>query len=160
MASHRVFAAGLPPLALTLALSACAPSTGASGDVGYETVIAAVVLAESDAGGRAFQVEVEDGTAQVTVAGGDGVVEVDVRLSGPTVTDRREEGDLDADDRAALDSASTALADGIRVAVAAHGGGASVSEVDLEPGDDAAWTVAFTDGGDVTVAVADGAIQR
>ena len=158
MASLRVLVAGLTTLGLTAALAACAPSAG-SGDGGYESAIAAVVLAESDAGGRAFEVETEGGTFQVRVAVGGR--EVDVEVSGPTVTDRRESGNLDADDRAALDSASTSLADAIRIAAAAHDGGRGVEEVALDQANDpAAWKVEFVDAGEVAVAITDGAIVR
>ena len=162
MASPRALIAALAPAGLALSLTACAPAggTGATVDVGYEKVIAAVVLAESDAGGRAFDVEIEDATAQVHVAAGDRAVEVDVDLAGPTVTDRRDEGEVESEDRAALASASTTLADGIRVAVAAHDGDRSVAEVALRSGADAAWSVEFVDGGTVAVAVADGTVER
>ncbi|MBQ9916010.1 MAG: hypothetical protein IJO71_02285 [Microbacterium sp.] len=162
MASHRAPTAGLSALGLALALTACAPFGGqaGSGDVGYETVIAAVLLAESDAGGRAFEVEIDDGTAQVHVAAGDRTVEVDVDLTGPNVTDRRDAGEVEAEDREALTRASTTLADGIRVAASAHAGDGSVAEVGLNSGAQASWTVEFTDGGEVAVAVTDGSIER
>lgn len=162
MASHRAWIAGLSALGLALVLTACAPSggKGGTGDVGYETVIAAVLLAESDAGGRAFEVEIEDGTAQVHVAAGDRTIAVDVDLTGPTVTDRRDAGGVEAEDRRALSAASTTLADGIRVAAAAHDGDGSVAEVGVDSGADASWTVEFTDGGEVAVAVTDGSIER
>ncbi|MCC4248514.1 MULTISPECIES: hypothetical protein [Microbacterium] len=162
MASLRALTGGLSTLGLSLALTACVPSVGAGGsdDRAYETVIAAVIRAESDAGGRAFDVEIEDGTAQVHVAVDGRDTEVDVELAGPTVTERHDDGDLDADDRTALDAASTTLADGIRIAAAAHGGGGDVSEVDLARGDDAAWRVEFTDGTTIAVAVSDGTVVR
>lgn len=159
MASPRVLTAAFPPLALVLAVTGCAPSTPSTG-VGYETVISAVVLAESDAGGRAFELEIEGGTAQVHVAAGGRDVEVDVDLAGPTVAGRRDDGDLDADDRATMDAAPTTLADAVRVAAAAHDGDGGIDEVSLENGEDAAWKVAFTDAGDVAVSVADGTIVR
>lgn len=162
MASHRVPTAGLSALGLALALTACAPATGrdGTGEVGYETVIAAVVLAESDAGGRAYEVDIDDGTARVHVASGDRAVEVDVDLAGPTVTDRRDAGEVETEDRKALATASTTLADGVRVAAAAHDGDGSVAEVGLGSGEAATWTVEFTDGGEVAVAVSDGAVER
>ena len=108
MASPRALIAALAPAGLALSLTACAPAggTGATVDVGYEKVIAAVVLAESDAGGRAFDVEIEDATAQVHVAAGDRAVEVDVDLAGPTVTDRRDEGEVESEDRSAVSLAT------------------------------------------------------
>lgn len=162
MASLRSLAAGLSTLALSLALAGCGSSPGAasSAGVGYETVISAVVLAESEAVGRAFELEIEAGTAQVHVAAAGRDVEVAVDLGGPTVTGRRDDGDLDADDRATMDAAPTTLADAVRVAAAAHDGDGSVDEVSLENGEDAAWKVAFTDDADVAVSVADGTLLR
>lgn len=162
MASLRSLAAGLSALGLSLALASCgsSPGAGPSAGVGYETVIAAVVLAESEAGGRAFELEIEGDTAQVHVAAAGRDVEVDVDLAGPTVTDRRDDGDLDGDDRATMDAAPTTLADAVRVAAATHDGDGSVDEVSLENGDGAAWKVAFTDASDVAVSVTDGTIVR
>ena len=163
MASLRVLAAGLSTLGLGLTLAACAPSPGAGtpGGVGYESVIAAVVAAESDAGGRAFEVEIEGETARVHVAVDARDVEVEVEVAGPTVTNRHDDGELEADDRAALDAASTSLADGVRIAAAAHGRDRGVAEVGVQTTDrTAAWKVEFTDGGEVAVAVSDGTIVR
>ncbi len=80
------------------------------------------LLAESDAGGRAFEVEIEDGTAQVHVAAGDRTIAVDVDLTGPDRDRSAGRGRGRAEDRRALSAASTTLADGIRVAAAAHDG--------------------------------------
>ena len=163
MASLRVLAAGLSALGLALTLASCAPSPGSGppGDEGYESTIAAVVLAESDAGGRAFALETEGGTSRIRVAVGDRDVEVEVEPAGPTVAGRHEGGDLDADDRAALSAASTPLADAIRIAAAAYDGNRSVDEVALDrDGGAAAWTIEFVDGGEVAVAATDGAIVR
>lgn len=156
MASLRVPTVGLSTVALALALTSCAPSPMAR-DVGYERIIGAVVRAESDAGGRAYAVEVDDDTVEVKVATGDRAVEIDVDLSGPTVTDRRNDA-LDADDREAVTAAVTTLADGVRIAAAAHRGEGGISEVELQRDSEIAWEIEFTDGGEVAVAVDDGAV--
>ena len=113
--------------------------------------------AESDAGGRAYAVEVDDDTVEVKVATGDRAVEIDVDLSGPTVTDRRDDA-LDADDKEAVTAAVTTLADGVRIAAAAHRGEGGISEVELRRDSEIAWEIEFTDGGEVAVAVDDGAV--
>lgn len=164
MASLRVLAATLSALGLTVAVSACAPASegaGAPDDVAYQTAIAAVVRAESDAGGRAFELEVDAGTARVHVAVGDRDVEVDVDPSGPTVTQRRDDGPLDAGDRSALDAAGTTLADGIRIAAATRGASSGVTEAGVDRDADVeVWSVEFADGAEVSVAVSDGTVVR
>ncbi|MCG7416286.1 MULTISPECIES: hypothetical protein [Microbacterium] len=162
MASTRSLLAGLTALGLSVTMTACAPASSASeSDAGYETVIAAVVRAESDAGGRAFEVEIEDGSADIRVAVDDRAVDVDVDLAGPLVTGRQDARPLDRDDRTALDAATTPLADAVRIAAATHGRGIGISEVDLEREEDiAAWRVEFTDGEEVAIAVTDGAVVR
>lgn len=165
MASLRVPVLGLLAAGLTVTLSACAPSPSAPGDDdsanrGYEQAIAVVLLAESDAGGRAFGLEFDDDTARVEVAVGDREIEVDVDTAGPTVRGQRDEDDLDADDRQALESASTSLADALRIAAAAHRDGGGIEEAGLDRRDDGAvWTIEFTDDTEVDVAVDDGAIS-
>ncbi|WP_230006629.1 hypothetical protein, partial [Microbacterium sp. Bi128] len=100
MASPRVPATVLTTLGIAITVTACAPAStgaGARDDAVYQAAIAAVVQAESDAGGRAFELEIDSGTAQVHVAVGDRDIEVDVDLAGPTVTERRDDGSLDGE---------------------------------------------------------------
>lgn len=164
MASLRVPAAVLSTLGLAVAVTACAPTSeraGTADDVAYQTAIAAVVAAESDAGGRAFELEIDSGTARVQVAVGDRDIEVDVDPAGPTVTERRDDGSLDDEDRAALDAAGTTLADGIRIAAAARSASGGVTEAGVDRDADApAWSVEFADGAEVSVAVSDGSVVR
>ena len=107
--------------------------------------------------GDAAAVEVDGDTVEVKVAAGDRAVEIDVDLAGPTVTDRRDDA-LDADDREAVAAAVTTLADGVRIAAAAHRGEGGISEVELQRDSEIAWEIEFTDGGEVAVAVDDGAV--
>ncbi|MBT9606724.1 hypothetical protein [Microbacterium sp.] len=164
MASPRVPAAVLTTLGIAITVTACAPAStgaGARDEVVYQAAIAAVVQAESDAGGRAFELEIDSGTAQVHVAVGDRDIEVDVDLAGPTVTERRDDGSLDGEDRAALDAAGTTLADGIRIAAAVRSASGGVTEAGVDRDADApAWTVEFADGAEVSVAVSDGSVVR
>lgn len=163
MASLRIPVLGLLAAGLTVALSSCAPSASTPGDDdsanrGYEQAIAVVLLAESNAGGRAFGLEFDDDTARVEVAVDDREVEVEVDTAGPSIRDQRDDDDLDADDREALESASTSLADALRIAAAAHREGAGIEEAGLDRRDDGAvWTIEFTDDTEVDVAVDDGA---
>lgn len=164
MASLRVPAIALATLGLAVAVTACAPASPGAGtpdQVVYQAAIAAVVQAESDAGGRAFELEIDSGTAQVHVAVGDRDIEVDVDLAGPTVTERRDDGSLEGEDRAALDAAGTTLADGIRIAAAARSASGGVTDAGVDRDTDApAWKVEFADGAEVSVAVSDGVVVR
>jgi len=151
-----VLAAG----ALALGLSACTPPSATSTTGDSETVASAVVLAESDAGGRAFELDREDdGTWEVHVAANDRGIEVRVSAEGDRVQSRTDEDALDADDREALTAAVTTMADAVRIAVASHGG-AGVEEVSIErSGDQTAWQVGFDGGDEVAVSLADGSVD-
>ncbi|MFZ8758395.1 PepSY domain-containing protein [Microbacterium sp. HMH0099] len=143
------------------AQSSAAPApTGGGSDTAstWETAVAAATTAESSAGGRAIELDQEDdGTWEVHVAAGDREVEVRVSADGSTVDSSRD----DDEDRAALDSAVTTLADAIRIAAAQNPSGAGIDDVTLDDEDGTwAWEVGFRDDVDVYVSAADGAILR
>ncbi len=161
MASPRV------PLTVAVAgivitsLCACAPASpppGGDAPATAETAVTAVVLAEADAGGRAVDLErADDGSWEVHVATTDRGREVRVTADGNGVLSGRDD-DVDADDRAALSSAVTTMADAIRTAASAHGtGGVEEVSIDRVGGADA-WAVSFVDGTEVAVALADGRV--
>lgn len=147
----------LAALPFALGLTSCASPASSPGS--SETVVSAVVRAESDAGGRAFELDREDdGTWEVhVVANGRGV---DLRISadGGQVLSRREADAPDADDRTALETAHTTMADAVRTAVAAHGGGGA-EEVEIDrTGGEPVWKVSFDAGADITISLADGSV--
>jgi hypothetical protein len=158
MASLRVPLGILAAGALALPLAACASPT--SGSATSETVVSVVVRAESDAGGRALELDREDdGAWEVHVLTSGSVHEVRVSPDGARVLSREDGDAADADDRAALDTAATTMADAVRIAVAARGG-ASVDEVDLDrAGGAEVWRVAFADGSETAVSLADGSVE-
>ncbi|MBM3716500.1 MAG: PepSY domain-containing protein [Actinobacteria bacterium] len=146
--------------------SSAAPApTGGGSDTAstWETAVAAATIAESSAGGRAIELDQEDdGTWEVHVAAGDREVEVRVSADGSTVDSSRDDDDgLDDEDRAALDSAVTTLADAIRIAAAENPSGAGIDDVTLDDEDGTwAWEVGFRDDVDVYVSAADGSVLR
>jgi len=159
MASLRLPFAILAAAPLALGLTSCtspAPSSGTS-----ETVVSAVVRAESDAGGRAFDLDREDdGTWEIHVVANGRAVDLRISADGEQVLSRGDADALDAADRAAIESAGTTMADAVRTAVAAHGGG-SVEEVGIEQaGDGPVWQVSFDAGADVAISLADGSVVR
>jgi len=157
MASLRVPLGALAAVALPLPLAACAPA--ASGPASSETVVAAVVRAESDAGGRAVDLDRDDdGTWEIHVAVDGRVSEVRVSADGGGVLSRDDDEPLDDDDRAALEAASTTMADAVRIAVSDHGG-AGVREVAIDRvGGTEVWSVSFDDGEETTVSLTDGSV--
>jgi len=157
MTSLRLPSAILTAAPLVLGLTSCASPTTGSGT--SETVVSAVVRAESDAGGRAFDLDREDdGTWQVHVAANGLAMDLRISADGGQVLSRGDADTLDAEDRATLESAGTTMADAVRTAVAAHGGG-SVEEVGIErAGGDSVWRVSFDAGADVSLSLADGSV--
>ncbi|MDF2044640.1 MULTISPECIES: hypothetical protein [Microbacterium] len=157
MTSLRLPFAILTAAPLALALTGCAPSTTGAGT--SETVVAAVVRAESDSGGRAVDLEREDdGSWEVRVAMSGRAEDLRISADGGQVLSRGEADTLDAEDRAALERAGTTMADAVRTAVAAHGDG-SVEEVGIERAEGGSvWRVSFDTGADVTISLADGSV--
>ena len=183
MATSRFPAIALLAVASTLVLASCTSNGGAEpgptvtlspgapapapneggGDVTstWETAVTAVTTAEADAGGRAIEFDAEDdGTFEVHVAVGDREVEVKVGSDGRSVESSRDDDDgLDADDRTALESATTTLADAIRIASAENPQGSALDDVSLDEDDGTwVWDVSFQDSREVRVSVTDGAI--
>lgn len=147
--------------ASALATTACSPAASAgSAAANDRAAVRAVTTAESSAGGRAFQIEADDGAWEVHVASGDRETEVHLSSDGGEVRSSSDSGTLDADDRAALDAAGTTLADAVRIA-AAQGTGGAVEEAELErDGSAATWSVDLAGGVTVRVSAADGSVSR
>ncbi|MFJ4037427.1 PepSY domain-containing protein [Microbacterium sp. NPDC090007] len=158
MAPTRIPAVALLAVA-TLALGACAPSADSAGPTAREAV-RAITTAESAAGGRAFELDTEDGEWEVHVAVGDREVDVRVSADGSTATVSEDDDGLDVDDREALQAATTTLADAVRIAGAQNRGGDRIDGASLEREDGVAvWEIEFDDGSPVRVSGADGAIR-
>lgn len=140
-----------------------APATGDDAtDATTEDVYAAIGLAESEAGGTAFEVDREDdGTEgwEVSVAVGDEEVDVDVDLAGTEVLGTDRDDDLDDDERAALAAATITLADAIRTALAEVDGVLDDVELDEEDGT-GVWEVSVGDDTEVYIDVATGDVLR
>jgi uncharacterized membrane protein YkoI len=157
MASLRLPLALLAATPLALGLTSCASPPASSG--ASETVVSAVVRAESDAGGRAFDLDRDDdGTWEVHVAANGRDTDLRISADGGQVLSRGDADALDAEDRAALEKAGTTMADAVRTAVAAHGVG-GVEEVDIErAGGVPVWQVAFDDGAQIAISLSDGSV--
>jgi uncharacterized membrane protein YkoI len=170
MTSTRIPGLALLTLIGALTLSACtpAPATGGSGsssggttslDDDGRTAVTAINTAEASAGGRAFELEREDGTWQIHVAVGDREVEVHVASDGTTVQSSNDDDGIDADERAALDAAVTTLADAVRIGTTENPGGERLDEVQLdEEAGTWTWQVDLADGSTVRVSAADGSV--
>ncbi|MDR6690188.1 putative membrane protein YkoI [Microbacterium sp. 1154] len=159
MAPSRSSAAALLLAASALAMAGCTPTTPA-GDAATNDreAVRAITTAESRAGGRAFQLEAEDGAWEVHVASGDREVEVRVSADGGEVRSSSDSGALDADDGSALAAAGTTLADAVRIA-AAQGTGGAVDEAELQrDGTTATWSIDLAGGVTVRVSAADGSV--
>ncbi|GGH43307.1 PepSY domain-containing protein [Microbacterium album] len=141
-----------------------APPAAGDGDVPdvYAGVLAAIPLAESSAGGPAFEVDDGDGGIwEVHVAVGGDDIEVHVDPTGQEVLRSDREADLDSDDAAGLEAASIDLTEAIRIAIAEYGGTAPLDDagIDRDRGG-FAWEVAFQDDVEVYVDVTDGSVIR
>ncbi|KTR93407.1 hypothetical protein NS220_12540 [Microbacterium testaceum] len=157
MASLRLPFAILTAAPVALGLTSCASPATSSGT--SETVVSAVVRAESDAGGRAFELEREgDGTWEIRVVANGRAVDLRISPDGGQVLSRGDAESLDAGDRTALESAATTMADAVRTAVAAHGD-SGVEEVEIEHASGrAVWQVSFDAGSDISISLADGSV--
>lgn len=128
---------------------------------GYEAVLAAVALAEAEAGGTAFELDDADGgTWEVHVAAGGDELEVHVSSDGMSVLSVERDSRLDSDEADALARAQVSLSAAIEIAVTEYGGSAPVEQVDLsdERSDNPIWDVEFDDDFEVHVSIVDGAI--
>ncbi len=123
------------------------------------SALAAVELAEAEAGGTAFALDREDEGWQVSVAVGSEEVDVDVDPSGTEILGTEPDDDLDDDERTALDAATTRLADAVRSALAETGGTLEDAELTEEDGT-VAWEVGLADGVEVYVEAGTGAVLR
>lgn len=134
--------------------TAGATGGAAAGDL-TASGLAAIEAAEADQDGTAVEIDDQDddGTWEVTVRIGDRTVEVTVGADGE-VAGTDDEDDLDAEDIAALDAATTTLAEAIETAVAQTGGVLDDAELDEEDGT-YVWKVSVdgTDAGDDDVEV-------
>lgn len=137
-----------------------ATSTGTTSlDDDGRTAVTAINTAEASAGGRAFELEREDGTWQIRVAVGDREVEVRVASDGTTVRSSNDDDGIDADERAALDAAVTTLADAVRIATTQNPGGERLDEVQIDEEDGTwTWQVELADGSTLRISAADGSV--
>ena len=158
MALSRMSAAALSLVAVALVATGCSSDASGSAAANDREAVRAITTAESTAGGRALHLETDDGAWEVHVASGDREVDVRVSADGGSVRSSSDAGALDAEDRAALDAASTPLADAVRIA-AAQGAGAAVEDAELVRDDTTAhWSVNLSGGVTVRVSAADGSV--
>ncbi|GAA1421417.1 PepSY domain-containing protein [Agrococcus citreus] len=146
----------------TASASPDATQGGDAAGPGIEGAIAAIELAESETGATAFEIDDEDDDASWEVDLADGTEQITVLVSGDgaSVVSTEREGDVDDDDRAALDAAGISLVEAIEAA-AAEAGDAAFDDASLEDDSDGpAWEVSFRDEIEVHVSVADGSILR
>ncbi|PRZ04155.1 hypothetical protein BCE75_11176 [Isoptericola sp. CG 20/1183] len=102
----------------------------------------AIAVAEDDAGGTAYAVEGAGASVwEVDVAVDDRTVQVEVNADGDVLS--TGDGDLDVDDRSAVDDAAFALPDAIDRVLAFSGG--TLEEAEL---DDPHWSVTVDEQGD------------
>lgn len=116
-------------------------------------VYEAIDLAEAEVGGIAFEIDREDdgrGGWEVSVVVDGEEIDVHVNLAGTEVLRTDRDGDLDAEERAALDAATITLADAIRTALGEVDG--VIDDVDLDDDEGTyAWEVDLD--GDIEVYV-------
>lgn len=115
--------------------------------------LAAVALAESEAGGTAYALDRDGDGWEVDVAVDDRQVEVRTDRTGGEVLSTQDDDRLDGDDRAELDAATVTLAGALETAVAELDG--EIEDADLdEEGGTLVWQVGIrTDGGEQEVHV-------
>lgn len=187
---HRRSLAALVPVLLTLTLTACggsesdlevepiqpqtrstpevpedSESEGTGGEVPeqYAAPLAAVALAEQESGGRAFEIDADDGEWEVLLDVRRDEVEVRVSADGQEVLSSERDGRIDSDDLAGLDAAQTGLPEAIGIALGEHSGAADsrLDDVTLEEeAGNAVWEVSFEDGTEVYVDVRNGNVLR
>jgi|GEM_PF-5585591 len=126
------------------------------------TGLSAIALAEAETGGAAYALDDEDGGWQVDVADGDRSVEVTTNGAGTEVTGT-ESGDLDGEDRDALDATQVSMSEAVQRVVGQSGGALQDAELDVDDGA-AHWSVGVTlpEGGDqdFTVSLETGEVSQ
>lgn len=145
--------------------SSAEPSASERGVEGIEPAIAAIERAEQETGGVAFEIDNEDQDRAWEIDIADGTRHITVIVSGDgemivSTSDDAEE--VDAADRAALDAATTTLAQALEAAADEIGEGNAFDGASLEDdeGDSQAWKVTFEDATEVFVSITDGSILR
>ena len=128
-----------------------------------EAAQAAIDLAEKEIGGKAIEIDFDDGRWEIDVIKGTEKHEVVVNAEGTEVLNKEKDDDqADQKDVDALKKAKTSLKDALRIAVDEKGGG-TLDEADLETGSTPAWEIEVypedkTDSIDVYVSAIDGSI--
>lgn len=144
-------------LGAVIALSACSSNsvTAEQTKTSVTHAVAAIKLAESEAGGVAFALDAEGSRGwDIDVAANGEVFEVRISPDGTSVTSTRSDGRIDTDDRVRLEVATVALADAITTASGETSGLVTEAELDRFMASPTVWSVTFEDGtNDVEVAV-------
>ncbi len=158
MASTRTFVTALTTAGV-LALGGCAAGPDTTDAATDREAVRAITLAESQSGGRAFELESDDDEWEVHVATDDGETEVRVSADGGEVRSSSDGDALDPDEQARLDAAVTTLADAVRIAAGRTPGGARIEKVELDDeGGTTVWEVETGGGSTVRVSASDGAV--
>ncbi|WP_295838056.1 PepSY domain-containing protein [uncultured Microbacterium sp.] len=158
MAATRTLVIALATVGV-LALGGCAAGPDTTDAATDREAVRAITLAESQSGGRAFELEGDDGEWEVHVATDGRETEVRVSADGGEVRSSRQGDTLDGDDQARLDAAVTTLADAVRIAAARTPGGARIERVELdEESGTTVWEVSPGGGTTVRVSASDGAV--
>jgi hypothetical protein len=145
--------------------SSTEPSASGRGVEGIESAIAAIERAEQETGGVAFEIgnEDQDRVWEVDIADGTERITVIVSGDGSSIVSTSDGGEeVGADDRTALDAASTTLAEALEAAADELDEGNAFDEASLEDDGEGslAWQVSFEDSTEVYVSIADGSILR
>jgi uncharacterized membrane protein YkoI len=108
--------------------------------------VAAIRLAESEANGRAFELDSEGLSRwEINVASNEREIEVQVNQSGTVVTHTRDDGPLDPEDQDQLTNATVSMADAVSTAGESASGAVSSAELSTHMGT-LAWSVEFESG--------------
>lgn len=127
--------------------------TGASPSGSQDALATAVSSAEDEAGGTAFEIDLEDdGEWEVSVAVGEEEVQVRVSADGSEVLDSRSDGTLDRDELAALEVATVPITEAVATALGEVGGTFDDADLD-DDGGTVSWTVTIDRDGDDDVEV-------
>lgn len=136
-----------------LSLTACGNDSVTSADSksSVKDAIAAVTLAESEVGGKAFELDEEGKSGwDIDVVVNDQVTEVRVNAKDTEITKKRQDGRIDLDDARRVAAATVPMSDAITTAAKEVVGLVTHAELSRHRATTLVWSVEFNDGGQDT----------
>lgn len=149
-------------VAAAIGLSGCGAkeATVADSTESVSQAVAAIKLAETQANGRAFELDSEDLSRwEINVASNEREIEVRANRAGTEVTRTRDDGPIDATDRDQLADATVPMVDAVSTAGESAQG--TVSSAELTTHQNAlVWSVEFDSGSKDTEVFVDAATGK